>query len=169
MVGQGKPIGVILMIAGVAVVVLALIWAFANSSLSSGSIALVGGCATIFGLIIAGAGVYFFLSGQSETKQFATVEQEKRVLNSVMTQGQVQIPQLAIEMNASVDQIKSYVYDLVGKGLFTGYVDWKAGKLFSQEASKLQGRTTCPNCGGQLELGGKGVIKCPYCGAEIFL
>ncbi len=29
--------------------------------------------------------------------------------------------------------------------------------------------TTCPNCGGQLELGGKGIIKCPYCGAEIFL
>ena len=27
----------------------------------------------------------------------------------------------------------------------------------------------CPNCGGQLELGGKGIIKCPYCGAEIFL
>ena len=27
----------------------------------------------------------------------------------------------------------------------------------------------CPNCGGQLELTGKGVISCPFCGSEIFL
>jgi DNA-directed RNA polymerase subunit RPC12/RpoP len=33
----------------------------------------------------------------------------------------------------------------------------------------LQGRQTCPNCGGELELAGKGLITCPYCGAEIFL
>jgi DNA-directed RNA polymerase subunit RPC12/RpoP len=168
MVGQGKPIGAVMVIAGVAIVAAALIWGFANQ-LSAGALALVAGCGTLFGIIIAGAGVYMFLSGQSETKQFATVEQEKRVLNTVMTRGQVMIPELAIDMGISVDQVKSYVYDLVGKGLFTGYVDWKAGKLISQEASKLQGRTTCPNCGGQLELGGKGVIKCPYCGAEIFL
>jgi hypothetical protein len=86
-----------------------------------------------------------------------------------MTRGQVRIPELAIEMGISVDQVKTYVHDLVGKGLFTGYVDWKGGNLISQEASALQGRNTCPNCGGQLELGGKGIITCPYCGAEIFL
>ena len=28
---------------------------------------------------------------------------------------------------------------------------------------------TCPNCGGALELAGKGLIRCPYCGAEIFI
>ena len=39
----------------------------------------------LLGLILGGAGVYFFLSGQSETRQFATAEQEKRVLNTVMT------------------------------------------------------------------------------------
>lgn len=168
MVGQGKTIGAVLVIIGVAILAATLIWGLANQ-LSGGALALIGGCGALVGIVLAGAGVYMFLSGQSESKQFATVEQEKRVLNTVMTRGQVLIPELAIDMGISADQIKSYVYDLVGKGLFTGYVDWKAGKLISQEASKLQGRTTCPNCGGQLELGGKGIIKCPYCGAEIFL
>jgi uncharacterized protein (DUF983 family) len=27
----------------------------------------------------------------------------------------------------------------------------------------------CPNCGAQLELAGKGLIVCPYCGTEVFL
>ena len=27
----------------------------------------------------------------------------------------------------------------------------------------------CPNCAGELELAGKGVIQCPFCGAEVFL
>jgi hypothetical protein len=168
MVGQGRPIGIILIVAGIAVAVLSVLWAGANS-LSGGATVLCGGIGALVGLALAGGGVYFFLSGQSESRQFATVEQEKRVLNTVTTRGQIMISELAIDMGISADQVKKYVYDLVGKGLFTGYVDWKAGKLVSQEASKLQGRTTCPNCGGQLELAGKGLIKCPYCGAEIFL
>jgi DNA-directed RNA polymerase subunit RPC12/RpoP len=168
MVGQGKTIGMVLIIAGVAVVVLTLLWSFANE-LSSGARVLCGGLGVLVGIVLAGGGVYLFMSGQSDSKQYATAEQEKRVLTTVMTRGQIMIPELAIDMGVSADQVKTYVYDLVGKGLFTGYVDWKAGKLISQEASKLQGRTTCPNCGGQLELGGKGIIKCPYCGAEIFL
>ena len=29
--------------------------------------------------------------------------------------------------------------------------------------------TECPNCGGKLELAGKGIVTCPYCGVQIFL
>ncbi len=106
-------------------------------------------------------------------RDYAQVAKEKQVLNAVATQGEVAIPNLAIEMNVSVEQIKTYVYDLVGKGLFTGYVDWKAGKLISRDAAGLaqQIRSTgkCPNCGAPLSLGGKGLVKCEYCGAEFFL
>jgi ribosomal protein L37AE/L43A len=123
--------------------------------------------------MVGAAGVYFLVSGQSETRSYAEVEKEKQVLNAVQTQGEVRIANLAIEMNTTAEQIKRYVYDLVGKGLFTGYVDWKAGKLISQDAGALaktiRDTGKCPNCGAALSLAGKGLVKCDYCGAEFFL
>jgi len=176
MVGQGRLIGGILIGLGVFVAGILIIYALANSGnggLTGGSVALVAGCGVLLGVILAGAGVFFLVTGQSETRGYAEVEKEKQVLNAVATQGQVSIPNLAIEMNTTVDQIKKYVYDLVGKGLFTGYVDWKAGRLISADAAGLaqQIRDTgkCPNCGAPLALVGKGLIKCEYCGAEFFL
>ncbi|MDQ3411579.1 MAG: hypothetical protein M3509_05615, partial [Chloroflexota bacterium] len=85
------------------------------------------------------------------------------------TQGQVSIADLVMEMRSTRDRVQNDLYSLVGRGLFSGYVDWNKGVLYSVETSQLQGRHTCPNCGGQVELAGKGLIKCPFCGAEIFL
>ncbi len=177
MVGQGKLIGGALIALGVAAAGALILYALANGgsggTLTGGSVALVSGCGVLIGVLLVGAGVYFFVSGQSETRGYAQVEKEKMVLNAVQTQGQVSISNLAVEMNATVEQIKQYVYDLVGKGLFTGYVDWKAGKLIAQDAAALtqqiQQSGKCPNCGAPLTLGGKGLIKCEYCGAEFFL
>jgi DNA-directed RNA polymerase subunit RPC12/RpoP len=61
------------------------------------------------------------------------------------------------------------VRDLVGKNLFSGAINWKDGILYSKQASELKADRKCPNCGGQLELVGKGVIECPFCGSEVFL
>ena len=91
------------------------------------------------------------------------------LLDIVSTRGQVSIADLVLELKSSRDDVEKNLNELVGRGLFSGYVDWNKGMLYSVEASKLQGAQYCPNCGGKLELAGKGVVTCPYCGAQIFL
>jgi DNA-directed RNA polymerase subunit RPC12/RpoP len=108
------------------------------------------------------------VQGRSEEAAIAEVQKEKRLLNMVATQGEVSIGEAALELDVSRDQIKAWVYDLVGKGLFSGYINWDDGLLISRRAAELRGNK-CPNCGGQVELSGKGVVSCPYCGSEIFL
>ena len=43
------------------------------------------------------------------------------------------------------------------------------GVLYSKQASQMKADRKCPNCSGELTLAGKGVIKCPFCGSEVFL
>ena len=110
---------------------------------------------TATGLLIAitAMGFYFFF---------------RNILNSVMTRGRVSIPDLAIEGDLTRDQVKDYIYDLIGKDLFRGYVNWDKGELVSAEAAQIKDGT-CPNCGGRLELAGKGLVRCPFCGTETYL
>ena len=98
----------------------------------------------------------------------AEIHKQKKILNMVTTQGEVSIPELAIELDASRDQVKAWIYDLVGKGLFSGYINWNDGLLISRRAADLRGNK-CPQCGGEVELSGKGVVSCPYCGTDVFL
>ena len=99
----------------------------------------------------------------------AEVAQHRKLLNMVKTQGQITISDVALELDGTFDQIKTWIYDLVGKGLFSGYVNWDEGVLYSQQASLLSKETRCKHCGGELSLAGKGVVKCPYCGTEYFI
>jgi len=72
-------------------------------------------------------------------------------------------------LHSSRDEVQSMLYELVNMGLYSGYINWKEGTLYSSEASELRNLDRCKNCGGKLELAGKGVIRCPYCGTEYFL
>lgn len=132
----------------------------------------------VFGLILllgvivlplVGGGIFFVRKGSLEEKQMAKVDQQRQLLNIVSTRGQVSISDLVLEMHSTRDQVEKDLNELVGRGLFSGYVDWNKGMLYSVQASKLQGAQFCPNCGGKLELAGKGIVTCPYCGVQIFL
>jgi len=132
----------------------------------------------IFGLILllgvvviplVAGGVFFTRKGSIEEKQMVKINQQRQLLNIVQTRGQVSISDLVLEMKSTRDEVEKDLNELVGRGLFSGYVDWNKGMLYSIDASKLQGTQFCPNCGGKLELAGKGVVTCPYCGAQIFL
>lgn len=170
MVGQGRIIGGLLILAGVVLMIGVGGWLIAN--LAEGTLRTSG---AVFGLVLAiivvaplvGGGAFLFVRGREEARQFAEVAKERQILNMVMTRGQLRISDAALEMDLSRDQIKGYVHDLVGKGLFTGYINWNEGVLYAKAASEM--RQKCPNCGGELQLAGKGVFECPYCGTEIFL
>jgi DNA-directed RNA polymerase subunit RPC12/RpoP len=175
-VGQGRIIGIILIAAGVLIDLGVLAWGaagLAEGRLQPTGFALLMALVTmVLTVPLVGGGIYLMRKGGAETVEVEQLRKEQRLIGMVEAQGTVSIAQAAVELQVSRDQLQAFVYDLVGKGLFTGYVDWKGGKLVAQDAAQIQSATangTCPNCGGQVELGGKGVVRCPYCGAEIFL
>ena len=165
---QGKTIGLIMAGIGAAVLLLAAMWALV-SPMAAGAKVL----AVFFGLIISapliGIGIYTYNKGSAEAGEEKVIAKERKLLSMVMTQGKVNIAEAALELQTTRDETKQLIYDLIGKQLFTGYVNWQEGVLLSADASKIKEGGKCPKCGGQLELAGKGIIKCPFCGSEVFI
>jgi len=87
----------------------------------------------------------------------------------VMARGQIPLADLAQELRAPRDLVRDWIYQLVKRGEFTGYINWEDGVLYSAEAEKLAKAGNCPQCGGLLTLVGQGVIQCEHCQSEIFL
>jgi DNA-directed RNA polymerase subunit RPC12/RpoP len=173
MPGQGRTLGIILIAIAVIVLAVAGLWLVVEPLQAGGSVggALLGLFLVllIFVLPIGAAGVYLLTKSSREATQYAEIAQQKKILNMVLTQGKVSLSDVAVELDLPIDTVEDYVRDLVGKNLFSGAINWKDGLLYSKQASELKADRKCPNCGGQLELVGKGVIECPFCGSEVFL
>jgi ribosomal protein S27AE len=173
--GSGRIVGIILIFFGLAAIGIAAVWtlaemASADSALTLGGAAL--GVALVFFLVTAptvGAGAYLLVKGRRESAELAEVDKQRKLLNIVLSRGQVNMSDLVLELGSSSDQVKAWIYDLVGKGLFSGYINWNDGILYSKQAGSIRETKKCPNCGGQMQFGGKGVITCPYCGTDVFL
>jgi hypothetical protein len=171
----GKTAGLLLMAGGVLVGLAAAAWLISGLSDDESGLrtsgAVFGGALLFIVLVLPmlAGGAFLYTRGRSESAMLARAGRERKMLGIIESAGQISIGDLALQLQGTRETVRDDLYDLVSKGLFTGYVDWNKGTLIAQQASQLQGRTTCPNCGGQLELGGKGMVRCPYCGAEIFL
>ncbi len=172
MIGGGRTVGMVLML--VSAVLLVAFGAWASVALMS-SETTGGGLA--LGMVIAlavlgpvfGIGAYVFRKGTAEQTEFAGVQQEKKILNMVLTQGQVTIGELVAELEAPRESVEEMIRNLVGKQLFSGAINWEKGILYSVESQELTADRKCPNCGGELTFAGKGLVACPYCGSEVFL
>ncbi len=170
----GRIVGVILLVVAVIVLVaggfLLLTQMATEGNATAGGQALGFVCLVLPIAVVLGAvGIYLLIKGRGEEAQMSKARQQREILNMVLTQGKVRLDDIALKLNLSRSETEAMVHDLVGKELFTGAVNWKDGILYSKEASQLKADQKCPNCGGVLELAGKGVIECPYCGAQVFL
>lgn len=170
MIGSGRISGLILAVVGLGIFLIGALFL-----LVSGTARTIGGMIFGFGFFfiisapLVGGGIYLMVRGQQEKAEFAEVEKQKKILNMVLAQGQVRLSEVAVALNMTRSQVEDHVRDLVGKELFSGAINWKDGILYSREAATLKSDRRCPNCGGELQLAGKGVIKCPWCGSEVFL
>src|SRR5690606_1088433 len=171
---MGRNLGYILIGVGLvaAVLIAAVMFVPAtgeNASRSMDAAVLGFALFSVVWILPLAAGIFMLYKGGQEAVVAERAAQQRKLLNIVKTQGQVPVSDIAIAMNATREEVQNLLYDLVGRGLFSGYVNWDEGMLYSEQASELRERATCAVCGGQLELAGQGVIRCPYCGTEYFL
>ena len=166
--GGGKIVGLVMM--GITVVLFAG-WtaAVAASDTTSGGLILGLFLALVVCAPLLGIGFYLWRKGQQEEGEFAQVAQEKKILNMVLTQGQVSVQEIVVELQQPRETVEDMIRNLVGKQLFSGAINWEKGLLFSVDSQMLTDGRNCPNCGGDVELAGKGLIQCAWCGSEIFL
>jgi hypothetical protein len=170
---MGRILGIILIAGGiiVGIIITALMFVYRGEGSLTAGAATLGWVLGIAVLVLPqlGIGAFLLWKGGQEAAVASKADKERELLNIVSARGQIDIRDVAIEMQASKDEVHDYLHNLVGMGLFSGYINWDEGVLYSSQASQLRELTHCKHCGGQLELAGKGVIRCPYCGTEYFL
>lgn len=169
---QTRLIGIILGVVGLGIALIAGFWLASQVSggnLSSGGALLGAGLAFIPVALLVGFGVYMFVRGGTEAQTESTMQKQRQLLDIVKSRGKVGVNDLALEMHVSVDSVKDMIHQLVGLQVFSGYINWDEGTLYSAEAANLRNLDKCKNCGGEITLAGKGVVVCKYCGTEYFL
>lgn len=162
--------GIIMIVVGAILGVVAIAWLFSNPDLTVP--ARILGLGVVLLVLVAplvGGGLYLTIQGVGEAKQQVDAGQQRKLLNIIQSRGEIKIDDVALELQQPRDKIRDMLYSLVGLGVYSGYINWDKGVLYSSQASQLRDLKQCPNCGGEIELAGKGIAKCRFCGTEFFL
>lgn len=167
--GGGRIVGLAIMVISVVLLVAWSLTVVTAEGNSAGGMVLGVFLALVVSAPLAAIGFYLFRKGKQEESEFAQVKKEKTILNMVLTQGQVTIHEIVVEMEEPRENVEDMIRNLVGKQLFSGAINWDKGILYSVESQQLTDNRRCPNCGGELVFAGKGLIECPWCGSEVFL
>ena len=170
---MGKTLGIVL-IAGGILVSMIIVW-LGSIYLREGS--LTAGAATLgiaIGVIVLalpqiGFGIFLWVKGNQTESDLSQINDQRQLLSIIKTQGQVNLDDLVIEMQSTKADVKDMLHHLVGMGLYSGYINWDEGVLYSEEANQLRKMGRCAHCNGELQLAGKGISQCSYCGTEYFL
>jgi hypothetical protein len=168
-------IGIVLIAAGLLIGLLSIAWLGAGLLDDSSDLQLSGAvlgvllCMGVLVLPLVGGGILILTRARREAAAMEHVARQRKLLGAIEAAGEITIADLALETGGTRDTVQADLYDLVSKGLFSGYVNWDQGRLYARQASEMRDTGTCPNCGGPQSLAGKGLIRCQFCGAEIFL
>jgi len=169
---MNRIVGILMVAGAAAICLLAVAWigvSFASESVELTGAVLGVAIAGIVVLPLAAIGVFMIVRSGQDAKSDVVAQKQRRLLDMVTTRGELSINEAAVELQVPRDEMKNWIYRLVGLGVFSGYINWDDGILFSAQASQLRDLTNCKKCGGEVKLAGKGVVKCPYCGTEYFL
>jgi len=173
-----RAVGILLIVAGVGVCLLGSVWlviSAISAPSNQGGSSLAGavlGLALLVVVLVApliGGGILTLLRSRHEASDTKEAGQLRRILDMVKTRGEVRVSDVIIELQSDMPTVQRMIYDLVGMGVFSGYVNWDEGVLYSTEARQIRELQQCKHCGGNVAFAGKGVLKCPFCGTEYFL
>lgn len=169
---SGRTLGILIILGALALAAGGIAWlaVTAGEGRLQGSGAVMGGiCGAVVLLPLLGIGIFMLVRSGQEAVQDAQQAELRKILDVVKSRGQVAISDLVLEIGSDRQKVQGQIHSLVGMGLFSGYINWDEGTLYSSEAASLRDLQRCKVCGGELKLAGKGVVTCPYCGTEYFL
>lgn len=169
---QGRTVGTLVLAGGIILGVAGLgillaLAAFSGLEFAGLAVGLV--VLLVIVLPVVGMGVFLLASASREAEEAVVVAQQRKLLDMVLAEGELRMSDAALELKVDTAQLKDWVYTLVGLGVFSGYINWDDGVLYSREASKLRDMTECVRCGGSVRIAGRGVSQCAHCGTEYYL
>ena len=168
----GRVAGILMIIGGAAILGFGALFSVGQSAageLNTGGAILGLGLACVPALVLAGFGIVLLTRSRQEQEEGEERAELRKILDVVESKGEVQVSELVLELGTSRKEVQDQIHSLVGMGLFSGYINWDEGTLYSFEASNIQDLQRCKHCGGEVHFAGKGVLRCRHCGTEYFI